>query len=132
MLHEYVSKIIEWTKLKVRLHVAAERELYFREREVWWVSIGANIGDEQNGKHDQFERPVLIVKKFGRYTFCGLPLSSRTKVGPYYSSFKMGKTTETVIFSQIRTMSCKRLLRKMGACSKEDFSEIIFLLKNLF
>ncbi|MCX6715116.1 MAG: type II toxin-antitoxin system PemK/MazF family toxin [Candidatus Uhrbacteria bacterium] len=132
MLHDHIKKIIEWTKLKVRLHIAADRDLYFREREVWWTSLGANIGDEQNGKHDQFERPVLIIKKFGRNTFCGLPLSSRTKVGPYYSAFRMGNTMETVIFSQIRTMSCRRLLRKMGMCSVEDFSKIISILKNIF
>jgi len=57
-------KIIEyftnWTKQKIRIHHADISDLYFREREVWWASIGANIGFEQNGKHDSYERPVVI------------------------------------------------------------------------
>jgi hypothetical protein len=40
------------------------RDFFFHEREVWWCALGANVGMEADGKHDQFERPVLIVNKF--------------------------------------------------------------------
>jgi mRNA interferase MazF len=36
---------------------------YFYEREIWWCSIGLNVGYEQDGKNDNFERPVLVLKK---------------------------------------------------------------------
>lgn len=132
MFDEHIKKIVDWTKLKVRLHLSRDHEVYFREKEVWWASLGANIGNEENGKHTSFERPVLIIKKFGRYTLCVLPLSSVARSGSYYTSFRMGNNRETVIFSQIRTISVRRLLRKMGTCSAEDFSTIISLLKNVF
>jgi hypothetical protein len=42
---------------------------FYHEREIWWSSIGLNIGVETNGKSDHFERPVLIVKKFNKDMF---------------------------------------------------------------
>jgi hypothetical protein len=36
---------------------------YVHEREVWGCSLGANIGVEADGKHDNFERPVLVLMK---------------------------------------------------------------------
>ncbi len=49
---------------------------FFKEREIWWVSIGINIGHEEDGKGEQYSRPVLILKKFNKYTFSGIPLST--------------------------------------------------------
>lgn len=40
------------------------KNLFFYAREIWWCSTGLNVGVESNGKHDNFERPMLIVKKF--------------------------------------------------------------------
>ena len=37
---------------------------YFHEREVWWCSLGMNVGFEQDGKGLQYMRPVLILKGF--------------------------------------------------------------------
>jgi len=34
----------------------------FHEREVWWCSLGMNIGLEQDGSTDAFARPVMISK----------------------------------------------------------------------
>ena len=55
----------EWHKKKKALN---EREdidnIFFREKEVWWTALGVNIGFEQDGKGEEFRRPVLILKKF--------------------------------------------------------------------
>lgn len=53
-----------WLSLKIHLHSSQEQPVYFREREIWWCSVGINIGDEEDGKNNLFERPVLILKKF--------------------------------------------------------------------
>ncbi len=29
-----------------------------------WCSIGINVGDEEDGKNELYERPVLVIKKF--------------------------------------------------------------------
>src|SRR5579864_8524776 len=36
-------------------------DFFFHERELWWCALGANMGVEADGKHDLFERPVLIA-----------------------------------------------------------------------
>lgn len=132
MFDEHIRKIVDWTKLKIRLHRTHDREVYFREKEVWWASLGANIGNEENGKHDRFERPVLIIKKFSRSSLCVLPLSSKVKKGSYFVSYYLNGVIQTVLLSQIRTISSKRLLRKMGVCPTEEFEKTVFALKNLF
>jgi mRNA interferase MazF len=32
----------------------------FSEGQVWWCRLGANVGDEQDGKGESFLRPVLV------------------------------------------------------------------------
>jgi len=51
----------------------------FYEREVWWVAIGHNVGNEEDGKGRDFARPVLIIRKFNKSLFYGLPLSTAIK-----------------------------------------------------
>jgi mRNA interferase MazF len=70
-----LNHFIEWTKIKIRIHVS-ERVLYFKQREIWWASLGCNIGHEEDGKNIMFERPVLIVKKFNHHLLWVLPLTS--------------------------------------------------------
>jgi len=59
-MNKYLKKFFDWTELKIKIH-SQERVFYFREREIWWTSLGLNIGFEQNGKNKRFERPVLIL-----------------------------------------------------------------------
>ena len=83
-------------------------DLYFYPKEIWWSSLGLNIGIETNGKNDNFERPVLIIKKFNSNMLWVLPLTTKSKVGPNY--FKLtSQNDSSVIFTQIRTISTKRL-----------------------
>jgi len=41
-----LTKFFEWTKLKIRIHIS-NRIIYFKEREIWWSSLGLNIGYEE-------------------------------------------------------------------------------------
>ncbi len=61
-----IKKFIAWTKLKIKIYIS-ERVIYFREGEIWWASLGANIGYEEDGKNENFERPILIFKKFNQF-----------------------------------------------------------------
>ena len=36
---------------------------FFHEREIWWSSLGFNVGFEQDGKGEKFGRPVLVFKQ---------------------------------------------------------------------
>ena len=74
---------IKWNVLKQKLD-RSEKRLIFKERDVWWCSVGVNIGHEENGKDEFFARPVLVIKKFNRHLFYGIPLTTKVKENKYY------------------------------------------------
>jgi mRNA interferase MazF len=87
-----------------------------------------NIGYEQDGKGENFVRPVVIVKGFNKDIFFGIPLSTKLKEGKFYYHFSFKKQDEVVInialLSQMRLFSTKRLLNKIGVISMEDFKNL--------
>jgi mRNA interferase MazF len=98
---------------------------YFRAREVWWCSIGVNVGREQDGHHERFERPVLVLRRFSNELFWGVPIS--TKIKPdnrYYFAFDQGGVTYSAITSQLRIFDARRLARKLYTMQNQDFAEI--------
>jgi len=121
---EYLIKFIEWAKLKIRIHISEEEPVYFKEKEIWWASLGINIGYEQDGKNESFERPILVFKKFNEYMLWVLPLTSQDKIGKYYYQFEYEEKKYSVILSQLRTISSKRLLRKIRVFSEDDFNNV--------
>jgi len=127
---DYLKLFIEWTKLKIRIHISPEKELFFHEREIWWASLGVNVGYEQNGKHERFERPILVVKKFNNEVLWSLPLSSKEKIGKYYFQTEYEGEKSVVILSQLRLVSSKRLIRKIRKLPSKEFKEIKNILKS--
>ncbi len=55
-----------WNNQKKVIQQLNNQGILFSEREVWWCALGENIGDEENGKNELFERPVLIIRKCRR------------------------------------------------------------------
>jgi mRNA interferase MazF len=127
---ELIKIFADWTKLKIRIH-ASEKEIYFKDRQVWWTNLGKNIGVEADGKNINFERPVIILKRFNKHSFLGIPLSSRVKIGGYYLQLKDIKGRSSVVnLSQIRIMSSKRLIREIEEISESDSKLIKETIKN--
>lgn len=40
---------------------------------------------ETDGKHHSFERPVVVIYKFNKEMFWGIPLTSKEHIGKYYA-----------------------------------------------
>jgi mRNA-degrading endonuclease toxin of MazEF toxin-antitoxin module len=120
----------KWHEQKSNLHENKIRA-FFHEREVWFASIGANIGFEQDGRGDEHLRPVLVIKKFNNEVLWCIPLTKNHKKGKYYLSFELLNETSTAILSQIRLIDSKRLQYKIGDVSPEKFIEIKEKLKQL-
>ena len=120
----------EWHNQKSDLHENKVRA-FFHEREVWFASVGMNIGFEQDGRGDTFLRPVIVLKKFNNEVLWCIPLTKNQKKGKYYYSFPLGKEVSTAILSQIRLVDCKRLQYKIGDMDQENFEEIKEKLKQL-
>lgn len=109
-----VKKFLEWIGLKEKLHLQNYEPPLFKENEIWWCYVGENIGIEVNGKSSKFTRPVLILKKYDRYSFFGLPLSTKSKTGTWYVPIYFLGIPQIVVLSQSRVFDYRRLDRKMG------------------
>lgn len=121
----YIKDFEKWNKNKQEIDSATiPYDFFFHEREVWWVAVGINIDIEINGKHEHFERPVLVVKKFNKYQFWGVPLTSKKKEGRFYVIIRHEDEVSYGSITQIRVFSSKRLLRKIGKISKTDFINV--------
>lgn len=123
LLDSVLKLFVGWTKLKVKTHIK-EREFYFYERQIWWASLGQNIGREQNGKNTNFERPILIFKKFNKDTLWAIPASSKIKAGRYYKNYHLDENEFSLNLSQLRLISSKRLLRLSGEISRDEYEMI--------
>ncbi len=113
-----------WHVQKSNIHENKIR-LHFHERDVWFTSVGANIGFEQDGKGEEFLRPIVILKKFNNETLWGITLTSKTKTGEYYFSFKHDiDRVSTANLSQLRLIDSKRLKYQIGSMCEDDFAEL--------
>ncbi|MYE38514.1 MAG: type II toxin-antitoxin system PemK/MazF family toxin [Candidatus Spechtbacteria bacterium SB0662_bin_43] len=75
-----------WHRQKKTLQ--SRRSVIFKEREIWWCSVGINVGYEVDGKGQDFARPVLVLKKVSNENFIGLPITSVKKDLPGYFEYK--------------------------------------------
>jgi mRNA interferase MazF len=108
-------------------------KVFFREREIWWCRVGANIGYEQDGKGNWFKRPILIVRKFNEFAFIAIPLSTSNKNDEYHYRFSfIENVVSTALISQVKFTDSKRLDVKMGLCNEADFINIRKTVRELF
>jgi len=112
-----------WNILKQELDDKDNAPL-FKEREIWWCSVGVNVGYEIFGKDEQFTRPVLVLRKFSKFTFFGLPLTSSKKDFPSYFPLDFRGKEGSVLLDQGRTIDARRLVRRMGRLKETEALEI--------
>ena len=111
----------EWHTLKKNLHAEKDRP-FFHDREIWFCSLGSNIGFEQDGSGETFLRPVIVFKKFNKEVFLGIPLTKTLKRTRFY--FPLTESPSTAILSQIRLFDGKRLQYHVGTVSEEEFEKL--------
>jgi cytidyltransferase-like protein len=112
-----------WNKVKKDIEISKNK--FFREKEIYFTSVGRNIGYEIYGKKDKFLRPVLVYKKLSRYNFIGIPLTTKEKIGDYFFNFSYKKDKiSTAILSQIRVFDSKRIEYFSGKIKNEDFNKL--------
>ena len=121
-----------WHKLKTNIENNGQ-EKKFHEREIWWCSLGENLGFEEDGKNEKFERPVLVLRKFNSGMFFGLPLTSKKKKDIFHSSFileilndknELEEKESFAILSQLRLFSSKRMIRRIVIINENTFTKI--------
>ena len=116
-----------WNKVKINLSSDKKVRL-FKERDIFFIKMGHNIGYEQNGKGDDFVRPIVVLKKITKDMFIGVPLSTKVKGGSWFFKFSFTRHEKEIqnvaILPQIRMFSSKRLLNKIGVIPSESFKNL--------
>lgn len=119
----------QWNIYKKKLH-ESKKNLLYKAGEVWWCALGLNIGHEQDGDHESFERPVIIIKTFANETCLCVPMTTSGKSNTFYYPMTLFEKNIHIITSQIKTLSVQRLLRKSGSISSQEFKKLRNFIRN--
>ena len=120
-----------WNEIKKKVdEKEIDRDFFFLEREIWWCTLGLNVGIEADGKHESFERPVLIIKKFNSFMIWIIPLTGKPYGDKYHVKVHHGSGISWACVSQMKTISTKRLMRKIWTINQTEFDQIREMLTN--
>lgn len=123
-MKDYLKKFNQWFKLKIGLFGQDKSNIMFKQSDIWWCSLGMNLGEEIFGKGEKFSRPVLIFRKFTHNSFLGLPLTSQEKHGSWYVGITIHERKSWVILNQARILDKKRLTNRIGTLDDTDFKKV--------
>ena len=117
-----------WNTKKIDTHIN-DAIIGIKERDIVFIKMGKNIGYEQDGKGEEFLRPVVIYKKFNKNMFLGIPLTTKPKNTKYYFEFeyqtkRKKSVVNSAILSQLRVFDTKRVKYKSGVISKSVFEKL--------
>ncbi len=119
-----MKKFLEWIKIKERLHEEKHDPPFVSEREIWWVSIGENIGSEINGKSALFSRPAIIFKKLAHGFYFVIPTTTQERKGSWYVPFRQKNKDMFACLHQVRIIDYRRLSSRLGRLDSDDFKRI--------
>lgn len=114
----------QWNEQKKVIHLQNGNRFY-RPREIWWCSLGVNVGFEQDGTGEGNQRPVLIIRGFSKNVCLIIPLTTSIKKNLYYIPLgKVDNREAFAIISQIRLVDTKRLTNRLAVLDKSHFETI--------
>ena len=119
-----MKRFLEWIGIKQKLDTHEYNPPLITEGDMYWCAVGENVGIEVSGKDSHFTRPVIILKKFGRLGFLGIPTTTKERAGSWYVPFVHKGVRETAMLNQARVFSYKRLDKKMSSLNDEDFKKV--------
>lgn len=126
-----IKHFIDWIITKIIIDKTQRRDFIINEGQVFWCSLGENVGDEENGKGYIFRRPVLIFKKFNNNLFWGVPMSTKNKDNKYYVKVTLKNIEQSAMISQLRVLDTKRLDQYIGYISNIDYFKIQNQINNI-
>ncbi len=121
-----------WNDIKKSID-SGKKNLLYKERDIWWCSLGLNVGFEQDGSGDAHRRPVLVIKGLGPKICLVVPLTS--SINQHRMRIPIGIVDgkpASVILSQIRTVDTKRFIGKVCRLNEAAFSAIRKAVRDLF
>jgi len=120
----YPNSFDKWNVVKQNLN-KKKKPIIFYQGNIYFMSIGKNIGYEVYGKGELFLRPVLVYKKLSKNTFLGIPLTSQEKQGSYFFSFSYKKDqVSTAMLHQMRVFDIERSEYLSGKINKNTYKNL--------
>lgn len=113
----------KWNEKKKKLD-KSKRDLLFKEGEIWWCSLGVNVGEEIYGKGNDFRRPVVILKKLSRNSCVVMPTSTKKREGSWYHHLNVQDKDRFVLMHQICFISANRLSVRESTLSRDEFATL--------
>lgn len=113
----------EWNETKKKVNFKDRAPV--RLGEIYWCNLGLNIGVEQDGREDNFQRPVIIIKKFSDQIVLVAPLTTKIHKGDWYFDIDILGVKQQVILNQIKPIDTKRLTKGIGEISENELNKII-------
>ena len=100
-------------------------ERHYNERDIWWCTLGINIGSEEDGTGKGYQRPVLILRGVSRNSCFITPLSTSQKKHRFRIPIGLLRGRQAVVLiSQLRLIDTKRLVDKIGILDQGTFAKI--------
>lgn len=130
-MNEYFKDFDKWNEIAKSVDSDNKnREVFFREQEIWWCAIGVNIGSEIDGKNDLFERPVLILRKINKDLLLIAPLTSKIKNDDFRILTSCDGIDSQILLFQCKVISVQRLIKRIGFIKMNVYySSVIELVK---
>ena len=120
-----------WNEKKKYIH-GEKSGRFYREREIWFCYLGANVGFEQDGSGVEYKRPVLVLKALSRTTCLVVPLTtSSNKHHMRVSIGKISNKNAQAIISQIRVIDTKRFVSRIAILDHKTFDFIKKAVKDM-
>lgn len=114
----------KWNIQKQKIHTIKQNKRY-HAGDVWWCNLGQNVGFEQNGTGNDFDRPVLVIKGFNKKVCLIVPLTTKAKENKFYYNIGLVENKNAfAILSQIRLVDTKRLENKISYINIDKLNKI--------
>lgn len=127
-----MKRFLEWIGLKEKLHDHQYRPPLVSEGDIWWTSIGENVGSEINGKSTLFSRPVIIFKKLAHGFYFVIPTTTQAREGSWYVAFRQKEKEMVACLHQARAIDYRRLSSKLGTLDDKDIGRVKSSFLNLY
>jgi mRNA interferase MazF len=115
----------QWIKVKASLDSLIVAPPHTSERDVWWVTLGENVGKEISGKSTVFKRPALIYKKLSRDFYLVIPSTTKVHTGNWFTKITFQNIDMYFCLHQIRSIDHRRLDKRMGQLTQNHFEQIV-------
>jgi mRNA interferase MazF len=121
-----MKRFLAWIGLKERLHDIKHAPPLVSERDIWWASVGVNVGSEINGKSGLFSRQL------SHNFYFVVPTTTQQREGSWYVAFGQHGKSMSACLHQARAIDYRRLSSRLGKIDGDDFARVKAGLRTLY